>query len=305
MVSALMSARARGQSALANLALVKVGPIRGVLGYEEGAIEQAEKYGYPIEEFILHPSEMTPERLREILHSRGVRGIILMPVPVPGTDLHFDFEGFATVALGYSVAHNHLTRVISDAYGRVLDAVRHLEMRGFTRIGIVNGPEMDRRFNFGMRAAAEVAPHVISSKLSVPTLMLEGANEYTHFDSRHRKQLREWIRKKRPQVVMSQLYHLTDVLREEGFRIPDDLAYLHLHAHRDPYFASMDQMCWFAGRKAVDIVVAAINRNEFSLPQYPYYLSVPSNWRDGPSVPERADFGGRSVSPRSHTKSTQ
>jgi DNA-binding LacI/PurR family transcriptional regulator len=285
LVSALMSARARGLPATANLALLKVGEGKEVLGFSAGAFEQAEKYGYPIEEFVLKPPRMTPERLRGILFSRGIRGIILLPVPVAGSDLHFDFEGFATVAIGHSIVHDHLPRVTSDAYLRTLDALRHLEVKGFTRIGIIHFPEVGRRFHHGMRAAGAVARHVISRRMSVQSHMFKDADEYSRLGEGDRRQLRSWIRRHRLQVVMSQMAFMPEILGEVGFRIPKDLGYLHLHYHPDPGIACMDQMCRFAGQKAVDMAVAAINRNDFSLPQHPYILSVPSIWRDGASIP--------------------
>lgn len=284
-VSALMSARAQGKSAVANLALLKVGPGKEVLGYTEGAFEQAEKYGYHIEEYILHPPEMTPERLRSILLNRGVHGIVVLPVPVPSMDLHFDFEGFAVAAIGHSVAHEHLSRVTSDTYLRTLDALKHLYQRGYKRIGIINMPGLDKRAHYGVRAAAEVAVHGIASDLKVHTFLLDVDDEYVILSSRDKERIRDWIVKHRLQVVASQLEHIPEVIEEDGFKIPEDLAYLHLHLLKDKRIACMDQMCKQVGRKAVDMVVAAINRNEFSLPEHPHVLSVPSEWRDGASVP--------------------
>ena len=46
----------------------------------------------------------------------------------------------------------------------------------------------------------------------------------------------------------------------------------------------MNQMFNIIGRKAVDMVGAMINRNEYTLPEQAVVVNIPSVWNDGPSV---------------------
>lgn len=286
MVSALMSARSRSRepSAAANLALLKVDAGKEIRGFADGAREQAEKYGYSMEEYILRAPEMPPERLRRILIQRGVRGIILLPVPQAASDLKFDFEGFATAAIGFSVSHPRIPRVTSNAYLRTAEALERLSDAGFTRVGIIYHPDLDLRFNHSIYAAVQVVRAFHSPRLRVETCLLENLREYGAPSREERCRLRRWISRHELQAVISQIECMPQVLVEEGFRIPGDLGYVHLHHHPDPRIACMDQMCRLTGQKAVEMIVTSILNNEYSLPEHPVVLSVPSVWRSGASA---------------------
>lgn len=296
MVSALMSARARSAKSgtTANLAILRLGHAGIVVeetsptplpdDFLTGICEQAQAQGYATEVFDIEEAGMSPAQLRRVFLHRGIRGIIVMPAPYSPFQLDFDLEGFAVAAIGFSVAHDRLHRVSSDAYLRTLTALRNLATRGYERIGLLNVPDMDQRFNFGMSAAAEIGNLVIEPKVSVSRCMLAGYN-VGRISRANRRILSEWIREKKLQVIVSQMEDGYEALLKEGFKIPEEISYAHLQRHPDERVACMDQMFQLIGRKAADMVGAMINRNEYNLPEYPVVVNVPSVWRDGLTVP--------------------
>lgn len=292
LVSALMSARARARktTVTAGLALLNLGTERDTskFGFAKGVFEQAGRHGYAVEEYAVGDARISLPRLRSILVNRGVRGIVIYPAPWAPYHLHFDFDGFAAVAIGYSIVNERLPRVTSDAYLRTLEAIRELSERGYRRIGFVSCLDLDHRFNFGMSAGADVSHHAVSAKLSVYRFVLSEGSACTPLNTRDRRRLAAWLRRHRIEVVMSQMNDLYGALRSEGFHIPADMAYLHLYKdhHLLPHgVAYMDQLCDLTGRTAVDQVAAMINRNEFGLPKHPTVVMTPSIWRDGLTVP--------------------
>lgn len=292
LVAALMSTRARkrGSASTPNLAVLNLGPAPAGVKEEPahfggGLYLHARDQGYAIEEFTYDPPKFSAERLRRIFVSRGIRGIVLMPAPTAPFTFDFDFEGFAAVAIGHSIAHDHLPRVTSHPYLRTLEAIQRLAERGYTRIGLVNTPDFDRRFLHRMTAAAMVAPVAIQPPVRVRRLMLPMKVDFAYLSAEESGQVHDWIRRHRLQAVISNLGQLYGALLAEGLAIPGDLAYVHLDRHPVPEVSCMDQMLQHIGKMAVDTVIAMINRNEFTLPEYPSVLVTPSIWREGTTTP--------------------
>jgi len=166
LVSALMSARVRHTPATGNMALLNLDVTEERDGFTAGALAQAEQLGYSMEEYVLK-KPMTAERLRRILIARGVRGIVILPAKYAPFHLDFDFSGFAVAAIGFSVKNERLTRITSDPYLRMLEAIRQASQRGYTRLGIVNDRDLEERFNHAMAAGAAIAPEVLDRPLEI------------------------------------------------------------------------------------------------------------------------------------------
>jgi len=73
----------------------------------------------------------------------------------------------------------------------------------------------------------------------------------------------------------------------QGFGIPGRLGYLHLIDYPDPNVSCLSHRGEFIGNKAVDMVAGMINRNEFRQSNNPYMLSVPLEWHEGTTCPDR------------------
>ena len=75
----------------ANLGLINCSPTKDLKKnhtfrrLREGVIRRAEQLGYGVEEFWLQQPDMRPERLKQIIETRGIRGLILMAALDPDT----------------------------------------------------------------------------------------------------------------------------------------------------------------------------------------------------------------------------
>ena len=168
-VSALMSglARAQGQKPKVNLAVLHFLPLKEVLSHSfyHGIRERAIALGYTPEPFRYQPEKIPLARLRSILISRGIRGIIVMPAPEGFTSIDFDFDGFAATALGHTIVSPQMPRVASDIYKGTFRALDELVRRGYKRIGMINTDYVNRLGDFLHTAALmayhrHVAPHL-------------------------------------------------------------------------------------------------------------------------------------------------
>jgi len=112
LVSALMQTRrSRSKPELhPSLALITDHPTRDgwqisatLRAFEGAARSRVEQCGYRLETFWRGEPGMTDQRLSQILHARGVRGVLLFPFANPLAELDLDWQHFATIALGFSI----------------------------------------------------------------------------------------------------------------------------------------------------------------------------------------------------------
>jgi len=289
-VSALMSGVAKNRQARADvcLAVLHFETYQKTLphAYYRGVCTRAADLGYIAEPFHYDPSTVSPARLRSILMARGIRGIILMPAIEGFTSIDFDFSGFATAALGHTIVNPRLPRIASDIYNGVFDGLTELIARGHSRIGLVNSEYVNRLARFLYSAAitayrdhaATPGVHLVEHCLAAP--IDSGASL---------EKLSRWIIAEKLDAVVCPLFgfDLHGILQNLGFSIPKDFSYLNLLDHPDPEVSQLNHMGELMGSKAVDVVTAMINRNEFQTPEYPQTVGTPSRWHEGTTTPDR------------------
>jgi len=119
----------------------------------EGAFERAVLRGYRPEEFWLHRDGMSHARFSEMLHARGIQGLLISPLAEgdPPLALHWDY--FSTVSLSVPLPALTVTTVCNDHYFSSLQSVRECHRRGYRRVGLLlRRIHQDRFRDAGSRA---------------------------------------------------------------------------------------------------------------------------------------------------------
>src|SRR3954470_23112309 len=156
-VSTLMRIRRQGKPLKDKPALALVCALRTANGWRdhaaptirqmrEGAFERATMRGYRAQEFWLHRDDMSNERFSEMLHARGIQGMLISPLGEgdPTPTLHWEY--FAAVSLSVPLPALTITTVCNDHYFSSLQAVRECHRRGYRRPGIVLRSSHQNRF---------------------------------------------------------------------------------------------------------------------------------------------------------------
>ena len=289
-VSALMDNLARTRSAppKVNMAVLHFDPANHPPrhDYFDGILARAQALGYHAEAVLYQPEVISPDRLRKILLARGIRGIIIMPALQGFASIDFDFDGFAAAAMGHSIVHPPLARVGNDIYSETFHALDEMVRRGYRRVGMISTEYVNSLARYLFSAAILAYRSHIAKDLH----LVEWAVPEPNLAPKSLARTRDWVRREKLDAILCPSFSLLlyEILLEQGFDIPGELGYLHLLNYPDPDVTSLNQMSGFMGAKAVDIVVAAINRNEFHLPATPYIISVPSEWHEGRTLPHRS-----------------
>lgn len=247
----------------------------------ERLIHHARARGYQVEDFWLNEPGMSPERLREILLYRGIRGIVVAPLPTRQQHVEFDFSEFATVALGLTLHSPLLDRVAVDYFSMMHLATQRLLDLGHRRIGFVTSSLIDSRVNHQSLGAFLAERHVNPRALVAPIAV----------DGWKADPVKKWVRERKPDAVITSIRsEYTDTqqwLLEDGHRVPGDMSLICLDCLFNSSQSGMVQNLDLEAGSAVDWVTSRVERAQFGVPAKPQTLLVDGFWRDGNTVAVR------------------
>ncbi|PTY04149.1 LacI family transcriptional regulator [Verrucomicrobia bacterium LW23] len=111
----------------------------------KGMNARARELGYHIEVFALPEDPSGQARLSRTLAARGIRGIIVGPMPATMQDLHMEWKHFSVVSVGFSVTSPRLAFVASNHFFGIETIYNRLKSQGYNRIGFLHHVDSERR----------------------------------------------------------------------------------------------------------------------------------------------------------------
>lgn len=246
--------------------------------YWEGAHEEAERYGFRLEEFLLDEG-MNPERLEQILRTRSIGGILLPPGGGVDYRRHpFHWDDFFVVRFGYSIAYPEVHLVTSDQFSNGLIAYENILRRGYRRIGMVTSAKMHTRFAAGYL----FGQYKWNPDLRLPPLVLQQESS-----SEDRRRLKAWLTASRPDAIMTDVGILRDLLVEVGWNAPDDIGLAVMSILDGNADAGINQNSRAIGKAAVRLITSLLHHNERGVPVIYQELLIKGSWVDGKSLPQK------------------
>ena len=246
-----------------------------------GAARSAEKQGYHLEEFWMGDLGMSNERFWNVLYQRGIRGMIIAPLPAAHGHLRFDWSHFSAVAIGYTLAAPDLHRVSTHRYQAMLMAVRHLRRMGYRKLGLALDVNQDARVDHQWAAAfyweqQKARPHDRTE------LFVVHSQDWTE------RNFARWFGKNRPEVVLSYDPAILTWLKKLGKRVPDEAGFVHLwNPDESGQYAGLYHTPPAIGAAAADFLIGLVQRNECGIPKMPQTLLLNAAWIDGATLISR------------------
>jgi len=244
--------------------------------YWKGAFAEAERSGFRLEEFVLS-KDLSPARLEKMFRARNIRGLLLPPRGSMAPDYgDFHWDDFCIVRFGHSLPFPHTHLVTSDQLTDGLIAFENIWKNGYRRIGLVTSTKMHTRFNAGFLFGQT---HW-SPDLKIPTLILPN-------DSRANDQrlLAAWLKKYKPDAVLTDVSELRDMLRAISYKVPKDIGLATLSVLDGNVDAGIDQNSEEIGKVAVQLLISLINHNECGIPKICREVLVEGAWVNGSMLP--------------------
>ncbi len=262
-------------------ALTSLRPLRDVQyarDIAEAARKRAELLGYAFDQICIADYENNPAQLQRVLRSRGVEGILLLPMANPLSVEHLlDWSDFSVVAASYSITAPHFHRVIPHHFDNVLLVCRTLKHRGYERLGLIMTPAMEQRGNNCYASA--VLWHNTYGGVGAVRPLIEPMESLTT------SYVVDWIKTHRVDAVITNFERLAlpvaAQLRKEGY---GDIALAKQTHPLDPIFAGINEKPEQLGTTSVDLLDGLLQRGEKGLPSIAKVTMISGDWVEGTSV---------------------
>jgi len=248
--------------------------------YWKGASACAEKFGYRLEEFVCGP-QCPPKRLETILRTRNISGILIPPQPASPDWGEFSWKDFSAVRFGRSCVSPAVQVVTADQVANTMLAFKKTRERGYNRIGFATTRSTSDRGPF-FKAGFLMAQSELPEEERLPVLVLgDGTLES------HAKKLAAWMKKYKPEAVLTEVAEMRQMLERTGYEVPRDVGLVVesvLDGNSDTgIFQNPEEI----GRVAFLVVMSLINDNARGIPPIFRQSLVSGEWREGHTLPDR------------------
>lgn len=247
----------------------------------EAMVRYAPSLGYKLEEFWLHEPGMSSLRLQQILLHRGIRGLILCPLPGKMHTLDFDFTEFATVALGLTLQQPRLDQISIDHNSLMRLAVHNLQNLGYRKLGFLTSNVIDSRVSHLQLGAFLAARHHTPERFAPPL----------SYDLHQPAVIRKWLNKYRPDAVIcstaSEYTFFSEFLSTQQDILPEDFALICLDCVVGTDQGGIIQNLEAEAQAAIDLVAGRVERAQFGIPEHPRITLIDGQWQSGKWVRRR------------------
>jgi DNA-binding LacI/PurR family transcriptional regulator len=250
--------------------------------YVEGCRRRALQLGYTLDEFWLHDPRLDGERLNRILHTRGIRGVIVAGLMhenhLPARFLP-TWQNFPCVVTGVRTRDPSLSFASTDQHMLTLRAVENVLRLGYQRPALVLDHVIDRliegRFTSGMLIGQQNLP---ATRRLRPFYKVKEAHQ-------NRALFHEWFVREKPDVILTLYHDVMHWLKGMHIRVPEDIGVVQLEWREDhPELAGMNQHNDVTGEAAAEMVISMIYNGECGIPVFPRATFIDSTWVNGKTV---------------------
>jgi LacI family transcriptional regulator len=247
-----------------------------------GAWKRAEEQGYSVN-FLVHgdrPEER--KQVNRIIRSRGIQGVLATWISPERPPLDLEWEHFSSVVIGFGKTTAEVDRVENDQLHGTELAVERLAASGHHRIGLVFGwheahRPLFERYSMAFRQAL--------FRLGIPA---DGAvlcpEKYSI------GKLRKWLKRFRPDGVLSIHSQRMRDLESSGLRVPEDVSFVCLDLTDKDIQAGISGIRYRneqVGETACNLLIGMIQRNFRGAPHPPTLTTLPGYWVDGGTLHKR------------------
>lgn len=236
----------------------------------DGVRRRAGEMGFGFEEMYIDVPGLTPKRLQRILASRGVEGVVLLPMRRPQKlGRLLDWPAFSVVAATSSVLAPRVHTVSPDQFANTVELCEWLTEQGCTRMGLATHPDHDVRVKH-LEVAALAWYRESRGWGPIPTLWIDRGK----LDA---AALATWVEAYDLQAVASDSEFDAGLLAAAlPARVRRRLTFLSTSVY--PPLArhvGIDERPSEVGVVAVETLAAMIQRGERGLPRSPRTITIP------------------------------
>lgn len=246
-----------------------------IANYWAGAQRMSEKLGYKLEEFWMseHGGEA---RTASILYNRGIKGILLMPLPPEVHEMEFDFSKFSVVQVGRTLHWPIVNTVTHNHYEAMQLTVYFLRTMGYRRIGLAVSEKENKLHRCRWLAS------YLAKQFEFPRSMAKLPVFIP--DQMDRESFLGWLVDNQPDVVISNELAPYQFMLDAGMKVPDEVGYSCLCLEGAGEVSGIQMKSEIAGAQAISLLHMEMMNRQHGCPEDPMTQVIEGTWREGNSV---------------------
>ena len=159
-------------------------------------------------------------------------------------------------------------------------AFKEVDRLGYKRIGFLTEPASKKWYLF--EAGFLMAQQRVNVRNRLPIFRIPEQPS-----SASQGQFERWLKRERPDAIISTIPSAGQALKQAGYRIPGDIALAAMSVVDGNADAGIYQNSEEIGRAAVLLLISMIQDNDRGIPALHREILVPGGWVDGGSMPGR------------------
>ncbi len=260
--------------------------------FHRGAEARATALGFQLEHFWLGEPQLSGRRLGDILHARGITGVVLASQRFDRDErLDLDWSRLSAVKIDYYPHEPQLHIVTNDQRSIVRRAVRQVFAAGYRRPGLVVHRDWDHGVDGGLTSGYGEAVQAQPAGALLPVLFIEKTEPPPDEKWGGRvplTDLRRWLDDCRPDAVLGFGPALLPQLEQLEVKVPRAVGFADIFlSDTDGKVAGMRHNCEQVGELAIDLLAGQLQLNKTGLPPFPTSTLVEGTWFDGATLPRR------------------
>lgn len=245
-----------------------------------GVRKRAAALGFATSHWQFGPgSELSLKRLDQILHNRGVQGLVLLPTWSEPDFRDLDWSRCTGVYVDYLIRRPALHTVCCDHGLTVFNALEEARARGYRRPGIAVAHRTNARVHGRWVGAYLSYLNAHPELTAVPPLVVDEEDEMNPVN------FLPWLKKQRPDVVLTHWIGALDQMKQAGAEVPRTHGFICLNLQVAPaHFSGFSQQPKKLGERATELVISQLTHGEAGPPSLPSTTMLPSKWREGATI---------------------
>jgi DNA-binding LacI/PurR family transcriptional regulator len=238
----------------------------------QGAEQRARQLGYQLEVFPIFDKQMSQQRLMTILNTRNITGVLIPPLPHGRAHLRLNWPQLVAVSTTGALWRPRLSSAIPDFFHNACLALREMRKLGYKRIGYYIPINSEERARHAFSAAYYL--HCISEGIAKPPPVFRDYDD---------AKLKRWMASNKFDAILGNDYVEFDYLNRFGLLDHRGYAAMAWNPSR-PDVAGVNVEPEKIGMTALDLVDAALRRNELGLPANPKTSAIEGRWMKAAST---------------------
>lgn len=262
---------------------------RAHMQFHLSATTKAHELGYKLEHFWLGEPGLSHQRMSDILVARGITGLIVAShLPDRDRRLGLDWSKFSVVKIDHYPLEPELHRVTNDHRAIIQLAMTQALGAGYRRIGLVMPEWWDEFGDLAWSAGFLAVQRRVTEEERIPILYFREGSVGTGEMMVPAKPFEDWIKRHRPEVLLSVAQFVEPRLKELGLVVPRDIAFIDIFLDPNGRTAGVRHNCDRVGSLAIETLVGQLHQNTVGVPEFPTATLVEGTWFDGETLPQRA-----------------